>query len=119
MSDRPPVPGSDSEASAAVTAEGQTYASPAQRLQYVELDTPAPGTAVSVARGVWWGRIPLPLDLDHINVWLLETVDGYVVVDTGMSAEVGREAWLQIESQLCQRMPVCAVLVTHIHPDHL
>ena len=118
MTDRPQSPTAD-EGIAAVTAEGHTYKSALQRLQYVQIAAPAPGHAVLVAQGVWWGRIPLPLDLDHINVWLLETADGYVVVDTGMASDAGKEAWQQIETQLCSRMPLCAVLVTHIHPDHL
>ncbi len=103
----------------AVTAEGAAYAPAPQRLQYFQVAAPQPGTAVSVAPGVWWGRIPLPLDLDHINVWLLETPAGYVVVDTGLAADVGKEAWLQIETQLFATRPLHAVLVTHIHPDHL
>jgi glyoxylase-like metal-dependent hydrolase (beta-lactamase superfamily II) len=118
MTDRPPSPAAD-EGAAAVTAEGLTYKSDPQRLQYVQIAAPAPGQAVPIAPGVWWGRIPLPLELDHINVWLLETPDGYVVIDTGMAAEMGKQAWQQIEAQLCSRMPLCAVVVTHIHPDHL
>jgi glyoxylase-like metal-dependent hydrolase (beta-lactamase superfamily II) len=88
-------------------------------LQYLEIAPPAPGAAVQVAPTVWWARIPLPIDLDHINVWLLETAAGMVVVDTGMAADVGKEAWQQLEVQLLQQRRVCAVLVTHIHPDHL
>ena len=68
---------------------------------------------------MWWTRIPLPIDLDHINVWMLETAEGLVIVDTGMAADVGKEAWERLETQLLRQQRVCAVLVTHIHPDHL
>jgi glyoxylase-like metal-dependent hydrolase (beta-lactamase superfamily II) len=115
----PPPISADSPAGTLVTAEGQSYASAPQRLQFIQIDAPAAGSAVRVAPGVWWARIPLPIDLDHINVWLLETVAGYVVVDTGMAAEMGKEAWVQIEAQLLCDRRICAVLVTHIHPDHL
>lgn len=120
MTERAQPPHSD-DASAAesVTAEGQAYASAPQRLQFIEIAAPAAGTAVRVAPGIWWARIPLPIDLDHINVWLLETVAGYIVVDTGMAAEVAKEAWVQIEAQLLSERRICGVLVTHIHPDHL
>ena len=57
---------------------------PAQRLQYVESRRPRRESVV-IAPGVRWARIPLPLDLNHINVWLIETDDGCVVVDTGMA----------------------------------
>jgi glyoxylase-like metal-dependent hydrolase (beta-lactamase superfamily II) len=102
-----------------VTAEGLTLASPPRRLQYVQISPPERGHAVNVAPGVWWARIPLPIEFDHINVWLLETPEGYVAVDTGMAAEVAREAWQRIEAQLLAHRPLHAVLVTHIHPDHL
>src|ERR1044071_1867755 len=107
------------QADMAVTPEGVTYTSAPQRLQYLQIAPPAPGHAVAVADGVWWARIPLPLELDHINVWLLETSDGHVLVDTGMAVEVAKEAWQQIEAQFGGRLRVRAVLVTHIHPDHL
>src|SRR5437868_3253082 len=78
----------------AVTAEGEAYPSRPQRLQYVDLAPPEPGAATPLAPGVSWGRIPLPIDLNHINVWLLDTDDGCVLVDTGMSAELCKDAWL-------------------------
>src|SRR5688500_1200924 len=120
MTERPSPPDSDETSTAgAVTAEGHAYPSAPQRLQFIEIEPPAPGAAVRVAPTVWWARIPLPIELDHINVWLLETSDGYVIVDTGMAAEVAKDAWQQIEAQLLSERRVCAVLVTHIHPDHL
>jgi glyoxylase-like metal-dependent hydrolase (beta-lactamase superfamily II) len=68
---------------------------------------------------VWWARIPLPIELDYINVWLLETPQGCVIVDTGLAADVCMEAWQRVEAQLLQQHRVCAVVVTHIHPDHI
>ena len=59
-----------------VTAEGESY--PSRRLRFVDIAPPEAGTCVDVAPGVLWGRIPLPIDLNHINVWLLDTDDGYV-----------------------------------------
>jgi glyoxylase-like metal-dependent hydrolase (beta-lactamase superfamily II) len=120
MTERPQPPVSDEAGAAApVTAEGHAYPSAAQRLQFLEIVAPTPGSAVRVAPGIWWARIPLPIDLDHINVWLLETPAGYVIVDTGMAADIAKVAWQQIDAQLLQDRRVCAVLVTHIHPDHL
>jgi glyoxylase-like metal-dependent hydrolase (beta-lactamase superfamily II) len=120
MTEPPQPPVSDEgTAAGAVTAEGHAYASAPQRLQFIEIAPPAPGAAVRIAPGVWWARIPLPIDLDHINVWLLETAEGFVIVDTGMAAEVAKEAWEQIDAQLLRDRRVCAVVVTHIHPDHL
>ena len=103
----------------AVTAEGEAFPSAPRRLHYVDVPTPAPGQSVELAPGVRWARIPLPLDLNHINVWLLDTAEGCVVVDTGMAASIGKDAWEMIEREHFSRQPLRAVFVTHIHPDHI
>lgn len=41
-------------------------------LEYPFRDPPAPGTTLEVAPGVHWLRMPLPFQLEHINLWLLE-----------------------------------------------
>lgn len=113
----PPDPTADATRPPAVTAEGETFSS--ARIRYVAIAAPAPGSSVPVAPGVRWARIPLPIDLNHINVWLLETGDGWVLVDTGMAASIGREAWEALGREVLASQPVRAVFVTHIHPDHL
>ena len=100
-----------------VTAEGEAY--PSRRLQFVDVTPPEPGTCVDIAPGVLWGRIPLPIDLNHINVWLLDTGDGYVAVDTGMALGMGKDAWTSIAARHFVDKPLRAVFVTHIHPDHI
>jgi glyoxylase-like metal-dependent hydrolase (beta-lactamase superfamily II) len=102
----------------AVTAEGETFPSAPKRLKYVSVAAPAPGSSVAIAPGVRWARIPLPMDLNHINVWLVETEGGCVIVDTGMAVQMGKEAWEAIERETFATQPVRAVFVTHIHPDH-
>jgi glyoxylase-like metal-dependent hydrolase (beta-lactamase superfamily II) len=103
----------------AVTAEGEAFPSAPRRLHFVDVPTPAPGQNVTLAPGVRWARIPLPLDLNHINVWLLDTDDGCVVVDTGMAASIGKDAWEAIDREHFSKLPLRAVFVTHIHPDHI
>lgn len=106
-------------ASPSVTAEGETFPSAPRRLRYVDVEAPAPGKSVPVAPRVRWGRIPLPMDLNHINVWLVDTDEGCVVVDTGMAVSIGKEAWETIEREVFATLPLRAVFVTHIHPDHI
>lgn len=107
----------EAERAPAVTAEGETFAS--ERLRYVEVATPASGESAEIAAGVRWARIPLPMDLNHINVWIIEDRDGCVVVDTGMAASMGRDAWEQIARDVFALKPLKGVFVTHIHPDHI
>jgi glyoxylase-like metal-dependent hydrolase (beta-lactamase superfamily II) len=103
----------------AVTAEGEAFPSAPRRLQFVDVPAPEPGQSAAIAPGVRWARIPLPLDLNHINVWLMEIEGGCIVVDTGMAASIGKDAWENIEREYFSRLPLRAVFVTHIHPDHI
>ncbi len=100
-------------------------------LDYPHADQlPEPGRVMAVAPGVLWLRMGLPFALDHINLWLLRdslphptqtgTVqEGWTVVDCGIDNEATRQAWLNIEKDHLQGLPVLRVLVTHMHPDHM
>ena len=46
-------------------------------LEYPFPEVPAPGTTVEVAPGIHWLSMPLPFQLDHINLWLVEEEDGW------------------------------------------
>lgn len=83
-------------------------------LSYPFPEVPAPGTTLEVAPGIHWLSMPLPFQLDHINLWLIEDEDGWTVVDTGIGNEQTRGLWEKI---LANRK-VKRVLVTHYHPDH-
>ena len=108
-----------SERGGSITREGERYPPRPHALEFLPLDPPAPGAAQSIAEGVLWLRIPLPMELNHINVWLLEHGDGWWLVDTGMAEDVCREAWLQLEEQALGGRPLTRTFVTHDHPDHM
>jgi len=71
-----------------------------------------------VAQGVWWLRMPLPISLDHINLWLLEEPGGFALVDTGMATEAARAIWTQLSLTVLAHRPLTRILLTHLHPDH-
>ena len=79
---------------------------------------PAPGTTIEVAPGVHWLRMALPFQLDHINLWMLEDEDAWLLVDTGLGNEATRALWDKIFAGKIGAKPVKRVLVTHYHPDH-
>ncbi len=82
-------------------------------------EPPAPGAVIAVAPGVWWLRMPLPFVLNHINLWLLEDLDGWTIVDCGFATDEARGCWEQIFAQQLNGKPVKRVIVTHFHPDHI
>ncbi|MCH2219476.1 MAG: MBL fold metallo-hydrolase, partial [Dechloromonas sp.] len=86
-------------------------------LHFPHTHPPAAGELTEVAPGVFWLRMPLPFQLDHINLWLLRDGDAWVIVDTGFPDEHVRETWSLILDRLDG--PVNRLIVTHFHPDHL
>jgi len=106
---------------------------------------PAPGESLEILPGIHWVRLPLPLKLDHVNVWVLEDGDGLTVVDTGVGDEGTRALWTGMAAgagaaggagadgagaagraeaaarparSALPRRPLTRILVTHHHPDH-
>jgi glyoxylase-like metal-dependent hydrolase (beta-lactamase superfamily II) len=84
-------------------------------LQYPWPDTPQPGTTLEVAPGVRWLSMPLPFQLDHINLWLLEDEGGWTIVDCGIGDQRTRACWDEI---LKAAGSINRVILTHYHPDH-
>ncbi|WP_432759507.1 MBL fold metallo-hydrolase [Defluviimonas salinarum] len=80
---------------------------------------PATGEAVEVAEGVLWLRLPLPMALDHVNVYALDDGDGWTLVDTGLDTRRTRAAMEAALAGPLKGKPVHRVVVTHYHPDHV
>ena len=88
-------------------------------IAYPWADPPAPGAAIEVAPGVLWMRLPLPMKLDHVNVYALDEGDGWTVVDTGFDTAKTRAIWQMLLDGPLAGKPVTRVIATHHHPDHL
>ena len=82
-------------------------------------EPPAPGTATEVAPGVLWMRLPLPMALDHVNVYALDDGAGWTIVDTGFDSRTTRALWQELLAGPLAGKPVARLLVTHHHPDHV
>ena len=52
-------------------------------IRYPWPDPPEHGDAIEIADGVLWMRLPLPIALDHVNVYALDDGDGWTIIDTG------------------------------------
>jgi glyoxylase-like metal-dependent hydrolase (beta-lactamase superfamily II) len=92
---------------------------PASVLTYPFGEAPDIGRALEIAPGIKWLRLPLPFQLNHINVWLLRDGDGWALVDTGVFTERTREVWDQALEHELDGAPLTRVLATHLHPDHV
>ena len=91
-----------------------------QGLHYPWEVPPTPGTeAIEVAPGVLWLRFPLPMKLDHVNVYALDEGDSWTVIDTGFASKKSKAIWAQAMAGPLGGKPIDRVVVTHHHPDHV
>lgn len=80
---------------------------------------PAEGEVHEVAEGILWMRLPLPMALDHVNVFALDDGDGWTLIDSGMASKRSRAIWEALLSGPLGGKPVRRLIVTHHHPDHV
>src|ERR1700733_2351256 len=103
-----------------ISLDGAALASAGpDQIHYPQLTVPEPGQLLAVQEGVWWLRMPLPISLDHINLWLLEEPGGYALLDTGMATDAARAIWDQLSQTVLAHRPLTRILLTHLHPDHV
>ncbi len=81
--------------------------------------SPEIGQPFEVAKGVYWLRMPLPMSLDHINLWLLKDGERWVIVDTGVDSEECKSVWESVFDSFLDPQKVSKVIVTHFHLDHI
>ena len=90
-----------------------------QGLRHPLESPPAPGEAIEIAEGILWMRLPLPMALDHVNVYALDDGAGWTLVDTGMMTRKTIALWEALLAGPLVGKPVTRLIVTHHHPDHI
>ena len=80
---------------------------------------PAEGAAIEIAEGVLWIRLPLPMALDHVNIYALDDGACWTIVDTGVHSRRTVALWQTLLDGPLAGKPVGRVLLTHHHPDHI
>jgi len=93
-------------------------------IQHADLDyplesPPPPGGIVELAKGIHWLRMPLPGRLDHVNLWILEGTDGWVLIDCGVNNPATAQVWEALFAGFLSSMPVKTIILTHSHVDHI
>lgn len=106
------------EAAARSTSGPKTPIRPSALLDYPFEAPASDGSRVDIAPGIVWIRMPMPIPLDHINVYLLRDDDGWVVVDTGLHTDEAKAIWERVVAERLDGLPIKAVLCTHFHYDH-
>ena len=80
---------------------------------------PVAGEAIAAAPGVLWLRLPLPMQLNHINGYAIADGAGWAVVDTGIRTPDSIAGWEAALAGPLGGRPITRVICTHMHPDHI
>ena len=54
------------------------------------------GEIHEVCDDIFWARMPLPMILNHVNVYILNCSEGLTIIDTGIYSEECIFAWEKI-----------------------
>tara|TARA_B100000029_G_scaffold515716_1_gene624160 strand:- start:6727 stop:7752 length:1026 start_codon:yes stop_codon:yes gene_type:complete len=87
------------------------------RLDFPIDEVPKNGTLFSIQKDIHWVRMPLPMDLNHINLWIIGSKEECTLVDSGMFLEDVKNAWSDLIDK--EKLSFKRVIVTHMHPDHI
>ncbi|MEN8919129.1 MAG: MBL fold metallo-hydrolase [Octadecabacter sp.] len=89
------------------------------KIHYPWPEPPEHGEVTDIADGVLWMRLPLPMALDHVNVYALDDGDGWTIIDTGFDTSKTRAIWETLLAGPLAGKPVRRIIGTHHHPDHI
>ena len=90
-----------------------------QEIRYPFAEPPKEGEAITVAEGVLWLRLPLPMALDHVNIFAFDDGDSWTIIDTGFSSKKTKAIWGTLIAGPLDGKPISRLIVTHYHPDHI
>ena len=88
-------------------------------MEPLPFEVPKKGHLTRVAQDVYWARFSLPFRLNHINIYIIDTIDGWVVIDSGINHEDTKAQWDILLSGPLAHQRVDKIIVTHHHVDHI
>jgi glyoxylase-like metal-dependent hydrolase (beta-lactamase superfamily II) len=74
-----------------------------------------------VAEGVYQLKLPVPLPLVFVSVYLIQGDDGWTIIDAGYEYPDTYEVWERGAASIGLDLSrdVARIVVTHFHPDHI
>ena len=72
-----------------------------------------------ITEGLYALRLPMPFRLNHINVYLMDTPEGWWLIDCGLDTPEARAVWEQVLPDIVACKRISRIIVTHYHPDHI
>ena len=88
-------------------------------MKKLDYETPAIGQLQQLADDLYWARFDLPFRLTHVNIYILDGLDGWIILDTGINDCPTKTHWQALLDGPLAGRPVEQILVSHYHPDHV
>ena len=88
-------------------------------LKEYKIKLPSKYRFTKIIDDLYWARLPLPFRLDHVNIFAINSVEGLVIVDTGLNNFETMTCWNSIIKNFEKENKVSKLLISHHHPDHI
>ncbi len=88
-------------------------------MQRIETAVPARGQLTQLADDLYWARFDLPFRLNHINLYMIDTDEGWVLIDAGLGVIDTQNHWRELLAGPLAKQKVAKIIITHHHVDHL
>ena len=85
----------------------------------LNIDLPKTHRLVQLSPDLYWGRLPLPFRLNHINLYIIDTNNGWVIIDAGIYGDQTRDYWRALLGGFLSEKPIDKIIITHHHVDHI
>ena len=90
-----------------------------EKIKEYKISSPSSNRFLKITEDLYWARIPLPFRLDHVNVFAIKSLDGLVLIDTGINNEETKRRWDSILKNLPTKHEISKIIISHHHPDHI
>ena len=80
---------------------------------------PTDKKVLKIQEGVYWVKLLLPSMISHVNIYILDDIDGITIIDTGLFCNSCIDHWRNILTNDFNSKDINRVIVTHHHPDHM
>mgnify|MGYP001174747939 FL=1 len=85
----------------------------------LEITKPKFGEMKQIASDLFWVQFELPFRLNHVNLFLMDTPTGWLIIDAGLKSDHSIDHWNALIEGPMKSKKVSGLLITHYHPDHI
>ena len=88
-------------------------------MEQLAFTIPDHGQLTQLADDLYWARFQLPFRLNHINLYMIDGKDGWILIDAGISSDETKTQWQALLDGPLKDQPIAQIIITHHHVDHI